>query len=79
MKMNPRPDWPGAPVYLPDVGELQTTENLETLRWFGEAFWRLVNDIDILNNQENKSAESHYDDGYADGVEDTRRDRLSEP
>lgn len=85
MKPNPRPDLHGAPVYLPDVGDIvkNPIKWEREIRWMGQMFWQLLDDITSAEEDRGEISEQQYDAGFEDGYDhrgerDTHEGQLSE-
>jgi len=69
MKPNPLPDLNGAPVYLPDIGEMILTPDKyrREIRWMAQQFCRLVETTEANENQKFREIDDAWDDGYKAG------------
>ncbi len=72
MKPNPRPDLLGAPVYLPDTGEmvLNSLKHVREIVWMAHMFWQLLDEIDSDEEAQFKELDSNYDSGWDAGFEE---------
>lgn len=71
MKPNPYPDVHGAPVHLPDTGEivLSHEKHEREIIWMAEMFWKLVNDLEMLQTQTDEDLDNSYDEGFEAGMQ----------